>query len=353
MNDSLIENEETLLESIKGELTTELEKWKKELNEIELMLEHRQGEVGKLTERNASMTANLMQLKGQVENLPRKDILSIYDSAIDGRQRLFEMRGQLEKLQSDQAHLKQHISTLNHILQALEASSPTDFQPAGSIATAESVEMLIQAQEAERQRLSRQMHDGPAQALSNFILQTEIAMRLFSIDQNKAKDELSNLKTSATSTFQKVRDFIFELRPMMLDDLGVIPTLKRYVDAFNGRQNVQINLTVTGVERRLETYLEVMLFRSIQELLGNAIKHSQASQVKILIDMGDNVIRAVVDDNGKGFDETIINNRGNMGLRVIKERIEMLGGSFDLESVANQGTTVSFQVPAAELAVLS
>ncbi len=353
MNDTIIENEETLLEMIKGELTTELEKEKKELNEIELLMEHRQGEVGKLTERNASINSNLTQLKGQVDNIPRKDILSIYDTAIDVRQRLFEMRGQLEKLQSDQSHLKQHISTLDHISKILETSSPTDFQPAGSIATAESVEMLIQAQEAERQRLSRQMHDGPAQALSNFILQTEIAMRLFAIDQNKAKDELVNLKSSATSTFQKVRDFIFELRPMMLDDLGVIPTLKRYVDAFHGRQNVQINLTVTGVERRLETYLEVMLFRSIQELLGNAIKHSQATQVKILVDMGDNDIRVVVDDNGKGFDETIINNRGNMGLRVIKERIEMLGGTFDLESTANQGTTVTFQVPAAEVAVLS
>lgn len=351
MNDTIIE--ETLLDKIKGELSDELEKCKKELNEIELLLEHRQGEVGKLTERNASINSNLSQLKGQADNLPRKDILSIYDTAIDLRQRLFEMRGQLDKLQSDQTHLKQYIKTLDHVLKTLQSASVTDFQPEGSIATSESVEMLIQAQEAERQRLSRQMHDGPAQALSNFILQTEIAMRLFSIDQNKAKDELTNLKSSATSTFQKVRDFIFELRPMMLDDLGVIPTLKRYVDAFNAKQNVQINLTVTGVERRLETYLEVMLFRSIQELLGNAIKHSQAAQVKIMIDMGDNEIRVVVDDNGKGFDESIINNRGNMGLRVIKERIEMLGGIFELESIANQGTTVTYQVPAVEPVVLS
>lgn len=353
MNDIVEQNEENLLEVIKGELSNELEKRKTELDEIELMLEHRQGEVGKLTERNASMSANLSQLKGQSENLPRKDILSIYDTAIDVRQRLFEMRGQLEKLHSDQAHLKQYIATLDYILKTLETASTADFQHGGSIATAESVEMLIQAQEAERQRLSRQMHDGPAQALSNFILQTEIAMKLFSIDQNKAKDELANLKTSATSTFQKVRDFIFELRPMMLDDLGVIPTLKRYVDAFHGRQNVDIDLTVTGVERRLEAYLEVMLFRAVQELLGNAIKHSQATQVKILVDMGDNDIRVVVSDNGKGFDESIINNRGNMGLRIIKERIEMLGGTFDLESIANQGTTVTFRVPAVEVSVLS
>jgi signal transduction histidine kinase len=69
--------------------------------------------------------------------------------------------------------------------------------------------------------------------------------------------------------------------------------------------------------------------------------------------MGDNDIRVVVDDNGKGFDESIINNRGNMGLRVIKERIEMLGGTFELESIANQGTTITFQVPATEPVSLS
>ena len=82
---------------------------------------------------------------------------------------------------------------------------------------------VVEAQEAERQRLSRQIHDGPAQALSNFILQTEIAMRLFDIDTERARAELQSLKTSATSTFQKVRDFIFDLRPMMLDDLGLVP----------------------------------------------------------------------------------------------------------------------------------
>jgi two-component system sensor histidine kinase DegS len=94
------------------------------------------------------------------------------------------------------------------------------------------IEMIVNAQESERQRLSRQMHDGPAQALSNFILQTEIAMRLFDLDPAQARDELGNLKTSAMGTFQRVRSFIFELRPMMLDDLGFNSTLRKYADAF-------------------------------------------------------------------------------------------------------------------------
>ena len=103
--------------------------------------------------------------------------------------------------------------------------------------------MIINAQEAERQRLSRQMHDGPAQAMSNFILQTEIAMRLLDVDAAQAKEELGNLKAAAMGTFQKVRNFIFELRPMMLDDLGLVPTVRKYVDAFKDQTGLDISLT--------------------------------------------------------------------------------------------------------------
>ncbi len=93
-------------------------------------------------------------------------------------------------------------------------------------------------------------------------------MRLLDADPVQAKEELANLKNSALGTFQKVRNFIFELRPMMLDDLGLIPTIRKYVDAFKEQTGMDTSLTVTGTERRLEPYLEVMIFRAIQELLG-------------------------------------------------------------------------------------
>jgi two-component system sensor histidine kinase DegS len=208
--------------------------------------------------------------------------------------------------------------------------------------------MMIQAQEAERQRLSRQMHDGPAQALSNFILQTEIAIRLFDIDQQKAREELENLKASATGTFRKVRDFIFELRPMMLDDLGLVPTLKRYVDAWKEQVGVEARLMVTGKERRLESYEEVMIFRAIQELLHNAARHSSASSVKVQIDLGDALIRVSVDDDGKGFDQSGLNEKSGMGLKVIRDRVEMLSGIMEIDSIIGQGTRITFQLPTLE-----
>ena len=331
---------------LKNEVKDDYEQAQRELKEIELMMEHSQLEVSKLTQRNASITAHLQQIQGQFDSLPRADIRQAYDNALDGQQRLFVMRGQLEKLQSDHAHLERYTTTLAHVLELLDHSEPGKPRTGTPRATVETVEMMIQAQEAERQRLSRQMHDGPAQALSNFILQTEIAMRLFDIDQAKAREELESLKGSATTTFQKVRDFIFELRPMMLDDLGLAPTLKRYIDAIKDQSGVDIQLMVTGMERRLENYLEVMVFRAVQELLASAIRESHATKVTVDLDIGEKNVKVTMDDNGKGFDVETLSERNNMGIKVIKERVEMLGGFIDISSIINQGTRITFQLPA-------
>jgi two-component system sensor histidine kinase DegS len=333
-------------EALKKSVEDALEQGKREMEEIDLMLEQSQLEVNKLAQRNASISAHLQQVQGQFESLPRADIRMAYDAALDSQQRLFVMRGQLEKLQSDQAHLERYIVILEKVMQA-EEGGPQDGKKKGASDTVETVEMMVQAQEAERQRLARQMHDGPAQALSNFILQTEIAMRLFDLDQEKARDELNNLKLSATRTFQKVRDFIFDLRPMMLDDLGLIPTLKRYVEAYKDQPNMDIRLAITGSERRMESYLEVMVFRAIQELVTNAIRHSQATQVKVQLDMSDTNVRVTVDDNGKGFDVETLDEKSNLGLKMIRDRAEMLGGFMEVDSVSGQGTRVTFQLPAA------
>lgn len=331
---------------LKEQIQSDLEQSRRELKEIGLMLEQSQLEVNKIAQRNASIAAHLQQIQGQFNTLPRPDIRMAYDSALDSQQRLFVMRGQLDKLQSDRTHLARYIALMEKVLQTMDGGTAFGGRSAG--ASAHSVEMMIQAQEAERQRLSRQMHDGPAQALSNFILQTEIAMRLFDLDQQKAREELENLKVSATGAFRRVRDFIFELRPMMLDDLGLVPTLKRYVDAWKDQNGLDARLMVTGKERRLESYEEVMVFRAIQELLNNAARHSGATSVKVQMDLGDGTIKVTVDDDGKGFEQTAIQEKGGMGLKVIRDRVEMLNGNLEVDSVIGQGTRVTFQLPTLE-----
>jgi two-component system sensor histidine kinase DegS len=338
--------EENVWDVLGGQIQSEIDQTKKRLEELGLLLQQSQVEVGKLSQRNATITTNLQRIQGQFDSLPRGDIRMAYDSALDAQQRLFVMRGQLEKLQSDRQHIQNHLDFLEQLGTILEGGNPNNTTARGTQSMAETVEMMIEAQEAERLRLSRQMHDGPAQALSNFILQTEIAARLFDLDQVRAREELADLKTSATSAFQKVRDFIFELRPMMLDDLGLAPTIKRFIDALQGHPGLEIRLLLSGAERRFEPYIEVMVFRAIQELVGNAMRHSQATQVKVQLDMGDTNIKVAVEDNGQGFDMDVLEEGGAMGIKVIKERVEKLGGYMDIDSVPGSGARITFQIPA-------
>lgn len=307
------------------------------------MIEQSQSEINKLTQRNTAITGHLQQVQKQIGSISPEEIRMAYDSALDAQQRLLVMRGQLEKLQNDKAHLEKAKGLIEKLRQNTGGGKSASSSSSSKMA---SVEMLVNAQEAERQRLSRQMHDGPAQALSNFILQTEIAMRLLEVDASQAREELTNLKVSALGTFQKVRNFIFELRPMMLDDLGLAPTLRKYAEAFREQTGMEVVVTVTGAERRLAPYIEVMIFRAVQELIGNASRHSQATQVKVLLDIADELIRISVDDNGKGMDVDAVQEGNNLGLKLIRERTELLGGAFEIDSAVGKGTRIAFSVPA-------
>ena len=336
---------DTLIEKLQGELA----QTERDQRETTRMVQQSRQEVDKATQRNATIAAHLRQIQGNLEAVPRADIKRAYEAAQEAQQRLFTMRGQVDKLQNDQAHLDRWAEHLRQTLEQLEASrdaargqtssSPDSGKPM--------IVRIVEAQEAERQRLSRQIHDGPAQALSNFILQTEIAAKLFERDPERGKVELINLKMSAKNTFDGIRDFIFDLRPMMLDDLGLVPTVRRYVDAFREKSGLQTTLTITGAERRLESVREVMIFRGVQELLGNVRNHAQASQVRVSLDVDEKRVRAIIEDNGKGFDPTaaLSSQQKTIGLATLRERIELIGGQLQIDSQPGQGARITMEVP--------
>lgn len=324
-------------------INSELSEVERSLKEVSLMLEQSRVEVSKLTQRNAAVTAHLQQINQQLASLPVEEVKLAYDSALDAQQRLFVMRSQLEKLQNDQLHFERYKKLLEQIKTALEQGSDKSAQASRS--TLETIQMLINAQEAERQRLARQMHDGPAQALSNFILQAEIALKLLDLDPEKARAELNGLKGAALSTFQKVRNFIAELRPMMLDDLGVGPTIRRYVEMYKEQTGVEITLTISGAERRLASFIEVMLFRALQEFLAVAVHQNQASSIKVHLDFGDSLIKLSVEDNGRGFGTDELENDKNIGLQLIRERVQKIGGQFTMDSSIGSGARISISIP--------
>ena len=337
---------EGFLETSRAELTLV----RNQTKEIALLVEQSQGEVDKLVQRNALITAQLHQIQSNFDTVPREDIRTAYEAAQDTQQRLFTMRGQVEKLQSDQGNLKRYSDYLAKTVQLLEGGAevaPGVVPAGGHGGEIDLVQKLIEAQEDERRKISRQIHDGPAQSLSNFILQTEIALRLFDSDSEKAREELSSLKAAAATTFSQIRDYIFDLRPMMLDDLGLVPTVRRYTEAFKDKTGLNLNLVVTGSERRLESHLEVLLFRAVQELLGNVREYAQATQVKVTLDLDDAQVRATVEDNGRGFDPNGLQAKDGegRGLLTLRDRVAQASGSMEFDAAGGRGSRIVVIIP--------
>jgi two-component system sensor histidine kinase DegS len=323
------------------------EQTQRDLKEIDILIKQSSAEVERLAQRNAQVSSYTRQLQTNFETLPREDIKEAYEAVADVQQRLYTMRGQLEKLQSDQRNLERLADFQRRLLEL--SGGLDDFSPgtASGGGDQSSVIRVIQTEEAVRQGLVRKMHDTVASSISNFILQAEICQRFFDTDPNRARTELNALKSSAGSTFSNVKDFIFDLRPMMLDDLGVVPTLRRYTESFSEKNGIPVPITVTGPERRLESHIEVTIFRNVQELLQNALSHAQASQLQVSLDLAPEKVTAVVEDNGRGFnaDEVLNMNNKTIGIATLRERTQMLGGTLDIQSSPGQGTRVEFSVP--------
>lgn len=330
----------------------EYDQIQKELKEIDVLIRQSTTEVEKLAQRNAQYANRVRQMEMHLDTYPRPDIKEVYTAAHEAQMRLFMMRGQLEQLQNRQKGLEQQAMRLLQVTELASHISPDDvtLRSGGAIPSSQrDIVRIIEAQENERRRLARLMHDGPAQSLTNLSLQAEICERLFEKDPAQARVELGNLKNAVNVTFQKTRDFIHMLRPMMLDDLGLTPTLKQYLEGFEEKTKIQTNMIILGRETRLAPHIEVALFRMVQELLTNVQTHAQASRVQITLDFQEASIVASVEDDGSGFDinevQSSSSQRRGLGLATIQERVDMLGGTVSTESRIGRGSRIKIEIP--------
>ncbi|WP_352418840.1 sensor histidine kinase [Proteiniborus sp.] len=207
---------------------------------------------------------------------------------------------------------------------------------------------IIEAQEEERMRVSREIHDGPAQSMANVVLKAELCEKLLSIDINQSKQELGNLKDIVRNSLKDIRKIIFDLRPMSLDDLGLIPTIKRYTDNFIEEIGINVEVLVLGEQEAIKPIIEIACFRIIQEALNNISKHSKAKDVLIKIEQNMDKLSIVIKDNGIGFEMDKQNRNprvSGFGLIGMKERAELLGGKLDIVSVPGEGTKIILSIP--------
>lgn len=205
---------------------------------------------------------------------------------------------------------------------------------------------IIGAQEEERKRLSREIHDGPAQMMANVMMRSDLIERVYKEQGAKeAFTEVRNLKKMVRGALYEVRRIIYDLRPMALDDLGLVPTLKKYLQTIEEyHETTKISFANIGEDKRLPPKYEVALFRLVQESVQNALKHADATEIKVRLEIKNSMVTVIVRDDGKGFD---VNERKaeSFGLIGMRERVEILDGKLAIDSKIGAGTVVLIQVP--------
>lgn len=269
----------------------------------------------------------------------REEIFGATDEHATALGRRLTMEGQLASLQSKRKLLGrvQALVANARVKVAGAPVSASDGDGAPRIDPSRLLQAVIDTQEEERRRIARQVHDGPAQAMANVVLQSEISERMYEIDPQRSRQELAVLRQMVNKTLQELRGFIFELRPMILDDLGLVPTMRRYVQTLVDKHGIRLAFSSTGRDRRIGSEEEVAIFRLIQDSVVERIEKADAKDVVLGMTWKDESLEIVLQSDGKDLPAD-----GELGSGLRRsERVSLLKG----ESAQEQrGATTVLQI---------
>jgi two-component system sensor histidine kinase UhpB len=208
---------------------------------------------------------------------------------------------------------------------------------------------IIDAQENERRRISRELHDEIGQALYAIKFNLEMIDKDLPQQHSVLRGRLEEAKSLSSQTLASMRQLSLDLRPTMLDELGLIPTLRWYIQNFSNRLGIGSNFETVGLEEKLSPEIETAFYRIVQEALNNIAKHAQADRVEVSLMERDSRIYASIQDNGRGFDlDEVVHpespERG-FGIVGIQERVSLLGGRMEIQSRPGFGTLISVEIP--------
>ncbi len=209
------------------------------------------------------------------------------------------------------------------------------------------LEKVIRAQEDERKRIARQLHDETSQSMASFM----VGLKMLEQEEDgvERRHKIRELREMASTTMDKVRDLALELRPSSLDDLGLLSAVEQYSSEFGRRFGIKVDYQAIGFDgHRLSPEKETVLYRIIQEALINVARHSNASTAGVILEYRNNLVRAIIEDDGRGFEMEKVSGSSDerrLGILGMQERAALAGGKLSIESTPGKGTTVFVEIP--------
>lgn len=365
--DHVIDEMVVVVENSKDEIFYISEEARKEHEHLVIELKETKEKVLKhiengdmLEKKVKSSRKRLAEVSKHFEQYTENDIREVYESTHLMQTNLAMLRQEEKILRDKRDELERRLITLSQTINRAEGLAgkisviltylQDDFRQVNEMIenAKEKQEFglkIIEAQEDERRKISREIHDGPAQMLANILLRSEIVERTIrtrTVDE--AVTEIKSVREMVRSSLYEVRRIIYDLRPMALDDLGLIPTIKKYVSNLSDFHEIRIEFTVLGEEKRLSQKYEIAFFRLMQESIQNAIKHSEANYIQVKLEICKDNLTMLIKDNGKGFDMKVKKEK-SFGLIGMRERVEMLEGKLNIRSAIGKGTVIMIKVP--------
>ena len=209
---------------------------------------------------------------------------------------------------------------------------------------------ILEIQEQDRQRIARDLHDSTVQNLTSLVHKSELCQRLIDMDPIRTKLELNTMSSTLKAVINEIREIIYNLKPMSLDDLGLVTTIERFANQLMMNHDIKVNVVHNKERQDIIPVIRLSVFRMIQEACNNTIKHANAKTIDIKITYEDKQLIASITDDGKGFE--VESKRGYLtpdysgyGLSIMKERVYLLSGIMKIQSNINKGTNVTITIP--------
>ncbi len=213
-------------------------------------------------------------------------------------------------------------------------------------------QIILKAQEFERQRIARDLHDSTVQTLTGMVHKLEFCCRVLENDPVRCHLEMKVIGNNLRKSIGEIRDIIYDLRPMAFDDIGLDVALRQLVDRIAGKsiENVKISLNICNDLSKIQDVAAFSILHLVEEACNNSLKHSKCRNIFIDIDIvGDNRLKLCISDDGEGFDLKNMKNdkAGNsgFGIPIMRERVYLLNGSFEIESDIGSGTKILIYIP--------
>lgn len=327
---------------------------------VNSVIVNEQEELENLGRRFAVLSNDIKILKDEINVIDDKTdaSFSVFSTIVSPEQhRKSEAERKLENVRTEISEIeklikikKEKIYKFKNVNHFLESSLNVEQEDTSD--SAAGIEIL-KTQEEERSRIARDLHDSITQSLTNLVYRAELSTRLLDMDIVRARLELIAMTESMRGCINEMRDIIYNLRPMALDDLGLNEAVKRYIDGIKKNHGIQTAVCMDAEEpENIPSIIKITIYRVIQEAVNNAVKHSEADTIILHTKYNNNSIAVEVYDNGLGFDvsevfskKSGLKNGHGLGMSTMKERVLLLSGEFDIESQPGKGTKVKFVIP--------